>query len=46
LAWTIEYLSTDRKQLKKLDPKVSDRIVRLWASALPNQVIHMRWGVL
>jgi mRNA interferase RelE/StbE len=28
LAWTIEYLSTARKQLEKLDPKVSDRIVR------------------
>jgi mRNA interferase RelE/StbE len=28
LAWTIEYLSATRKQLKKLDPQVSDRIVR------------------
>jgi mRNA interferase RelE/StbE len=28
LAWTVEYLSATRKQLKRLDPKMRDRIVR------------------
>lgn len=28
MAWTVEYLSNSRRQLKRLDPQTSERIVR------------------